>query len=263
MTNSEIKIVPAAIKLLLLDSITAVLLFASSGTFAWPGPWIILGMDLFYLTVLLVIGMKYFPETVKARSQTRFVHIWDKIAILIYILGFYSGYVIAGLDTRYFLSEVHPLIFAAGIFLYTAGIGITFWVLAANPYATGSSRVQADRNQKVISSGPYRILRHPMYFATILFAIATPLVLESVWAFLPAPLVVCSFIYRCYREDTMLQKSQIQDAPLYLVTIEQRIRRHTFLKPHGPLHRLRDRQHFREHVPGLPGSHRIIPSPAG
>ena len=148
--------------------------------------------------------MKYFPETVRGRAQTKFIYSWDKIAIVVYSISFYSQYLIAGLTYRFSISTFHPLLYVIGFLLYMIGLGITFWVLAINPFATGSSRIQEERNQKLISKGPYRLIRHPMYFSTIIFTLSTPLILCSIWAFIPAPIVIGSFIYRCKKEDTLL-----------------------------------------------------------
>ena len=154
--------------------------------------------------ILVTVGKKHFPETVHGRAQTKFVHSWDKIAILIYSISYYSQYLISGLTYRFSISEFHPLLYVPGVLLYMAGFGITFWVFAVNPYATGSSRIQEERNQELVSNGPYRIIRHPMYFSTIIFTLSIPLILCSPWAYIPTPIVVGSFIYRCFREDRML-----------------------------------------------------------
>ncbi len=198
------KICSTLVKYLLLSFISLALLIISSGTFFWIGAWTIFGFDCLYLFIIITVGMKYFPETVHSRAQTKFVHTWDKIAISIYLISYYSQYLISGLTLRFSVSSFHPLSYAMGILLYGIGLGLTFWVFANNPYATGSSRIQEDKNQKVISTGPYRLIRHPMYFAMIFFTLSVPLILCSVWAFLPAPLVVGSFIYRCHKEDTLL-----------------------------------------------------------
>jgi protein-S-isoprenylcysteine O-methyltransferase Ste14 len=180
------------------------LLIVSSGNPLWIGAWTIFGFDCLYFIVLLTIGRKHFPETVHGRAQTKFVHTWDKAAILIYSISYYSQYLISGLTYRFSVTTFQPNLYIPGIILYAIGFGITFWVFAVNPYATGSSRIQEERNQKLVSSGPYRIIRHPMYFATVIFTLSIPLVLCSLWAYIPAPVVIGSFIYRTYREDAML-----------------------------------------------------------
>jgi len=198
------KIFNTLIKYLLLSLVTLTVLIISSGNLFWIGAWTIFGFDCLYLFIIITIGMKYFPETVLGRAQTKFIYTWDKIVILIYIISYYSQYLISGLTLRFSISTFHPLLYVIGILLYAIGLGITFWVLATNPYATGSSRIQEERNQKVISKGPYRFIRHPMYFAIIIFICSIPLILCSIWAFIPAPVVFGSFLYRCDKEDKLL-----------------------------------------------------------
>ena len=168
----------ALVKYLLVSFVSLGVLLISSGNLSWIGAWTIFGFDCLYLFVLITIGSKYFPETVFSRAQTKFIYTWDKIAILIYSISYYSQYLISGLTLRFTISTFNPLLYAIGILLYAIGLGITFWVFATNPYATGSSRIQEDRNQKLISKGPYRLIRHPMYFSTIIFTLSVALILS-------------------------------------------------------------------------------------
>jgi len=183
------------VKYFLTILISFALLIGSSGKFFWIGAWTIFGFDCLYFIIMVTVGKKHFPETVQSRAQTKFEHTWDKIAILIYGIGFYCQYLISGLTFRFSISTFHPLSYGFGILLYVIGFGITFWVFAVNPYATGSSRIQEDRDQELVTKGPYRIIRHPMYFATIIFTLSIPLILCSVWAYIPAPIVIGSFIW--------------------------------------------------------------------
>jgi protein-S-isoprenylcysteine O-methyltransferase Ste14 len=199
-------IIKGLFKYLLTYCITMLALFLSSGTISWSGAWIIIGFSLFYMTFLFTFGMKYFPETLLVRAKTTFVYSWDKAAILIYTISFYTLYIIAGIDFRYSWSSFPLAIIILGICMYFLGLLITFWVLATNPYATGSARIQKDDAQKVITSGPYKFVRHPMYFTTVMFAISTPFILDSVWATIISPIIILTFMFRCYKEDILLQK---------------------------------------------------------
>lgn len=203
-TQEKAVVTSALVKYLGVTVVTVSLLFVSAGTVAWAGAWIILGFGILYLVSVATVGMKYFPETVLGRSQTRFVHSWDKRAIIVYSLGYYTQYVISGLDFRYGWSDAGPALVAAGTLLYAAGMALTFLVLFTNPFAIGSARIQAERNHHVVSAGPYRIVRHPMYSSSILFAVGAPLILGSLWALLLSPMVIGSFVYRCAKEDAML-----------------------------------------------------------
>ena len=79
--------------------------------------------------------------------------------------------------------------------------------MTVNPHFEKTVRIQDDRNHRVIESGPYRIVRHPGYTATLLgFVLATPLLLGSWWAFIPAILAMLCFIIRTVLEDLTLHK---------------------------------------------------------
>jgi len=198
-------IATALVKYFIVNCFGLAILLLCSGNLLWTGAWTIFGFALFYIAVTLTIGIKYFPEIVSGRSENKYEHSWDKIAVMIYSAGFYLLYIIAGFDSRYSWSSLHTIFFIIGLILYSFAMINTFWILASNPYAVGASRIQKERNQRVISHGPYRFIRHPMYFNVIIFAVGTPLLLESVWALIPAPIIIGSFIYRCYKEDTLLQ----------------------------------------------------------
>jgi len=153
---------------------------------------------------MLTIGKKYFPETVRGRVQTTFEYTWDKVAMLIYSLGFYLMYLIGGLTLRFSISSFDLISYLTGILFYIFAFTIIFWVFAVNPFAIGSARIQKERDQKLITKGPYRIVRHPMYFALIFFTLSIPLILSSAWAFIVTPIIIGNFIYRCYKEDNLL-----------------------------------------------------------
>jgi len=198
------KVIFAFIRLLLVHLISLEIMLLSAGNPRWIGAWTIFGLSAGYSLLMITIGMKLFPQTVIGRAESRFVHRWDKIALQLYITGLYSQYIIGGLSTRFSISEFHLRSYAVGVAFYMIALGITTWIFLTNPYAIGSSRIQNERNQRVISNGPYRLLRHPMYFTVIITSLSTALILCAPWALLSSLIVIGAFIYRCYREDAML-----------------------------------------------------------
>ena len=115
--------------------------------------------------------------------------------------------IVAGLDAgRYAWSAFPPalqLIGGAGLVLS----GWTIWrVLAENTFASRYARIQDDRGQTVVSSGPYRHVRHPMYAAIIVLMVCIALALGSWWAVIPAGLIGVLFVLRTALEDRMLHE---------------------------------------------------------
>ena len=84
-------------------------------------------------------------------------------------------------------------------------LGLGLWAIGSNAFFSGTVRIQEDRGHKVITGGPYRFVRHPGYVAAILFGLATPVLLSSLWAFIPAAITVVFIIVRTALEDRTLQ----------------------------------------------------------
>lgn len=136
----------------------------------------------------------------------------DKLDAIIAILGFISfypaTYIVAGidavrLDNAIFISNFYMV---AGLIVHVIGYSISMWAVLVNPYFSTVVRIQEDRGQKVISSGPYSIVRHPGYIGIIVAHLALPIIFGSAWSLLPTILGAILFVYRTGREDLELQK---------------------------------------------------------
>jgi protein-S-isoprenylcysteine O-methyltransferase Ste14 len=91
-----------------------------------------------------------------------------------------------------------------------AGLAVAFlfasWAMLSNTYASRTVRIQSDRGHQVVTAGPYRYVRHPMYVGVILSVMSIPLILRSWWAIIPAVLIVILFFIRTGLEDRTLKK---------------------------------------------------------
>jgi protein-S-isoprenylcysteine O-methyltransferase Ste14 len=114
--------------------------------------------------------------------------------------------IVAGLDRRGGWSPAMPLALQL-VALAVAVLGglLTIWAMASNRFFYGTLRVEPDRGHTVASTGPYRALRHPGYAGAILFQLATPLWLGSLWAIIPAALTAGAIVVRTALEDGALQ----------------------------------------------------------
>jgi protein-S-isoprenylcysteine O-methyltransferase Ste14 len=114
---------------------------------------------------------------------------------------------IAGLEARFFGSHAFSLLFeVAALVVVLAGYALGAYALIENRYFSGMVRIQVERGHQVVSSGPYRWMRHPGYAGALLAYLATPLLLDSRWAFLPAALITIVLIIRTGLEDRTLQE---------------------------------------------------------
>jgi protein-S-isoprenylcysteine O-methyltransferase Ste14 len=130
---------------------------------------------------------------------------FDKIILPIYF-GFSLGtLLVAGLDRRMGWSDPMPAVLVAiGIGIFTVMHFIPAWTMLTNTFASSVVRIQSDRAHQVISTGPYRYVRHPMYASGIFILLTMPLFLESWWALIPAALAALLMIIRTWFEDRML-----------------------------------------------------------
>jgi protein-S-isoprenylcysteine O-methyltransferase Ste14 len=132
---------------------------------------------------------------------------WDNIIMAIYTLLLIVMIVVAGLDSGRFNWSPTPL---TAKLIGTTGLLFAMFVIwrvmAANTYLSERVRIQEERGHKVITSGPYRYVRHPMYVGIIIAALSTPLVLDSWLALFPGGLIAILFVIRTFLEDRTLHE---------------------------------------------------------
>ncbi|MBL8096791.1 MAG: hypothetical protein JNL73_21625 [Anaerolineales bacterium] len=184
----------------------AVLLFAPAGSLTWGWAWVLLGL---YLAGSLLAGslvLRIHPETIAARAETTGQRGWDRIVSGLWALAMVATLAVAGLDVRWGWSdrlalELH-LIGAAG---FAGGLGLFMWAMVSNAAFATVSRIGPADEHRVCSSGPYHWIRHPGYFGAIVQAFATPLLLGSLWAFVPGVAAGLAMLARTALEDAMLR----------------------------------------------------------
>jgi protein-S-isoprenylcysteine O-methyltransferase Ste14 len=132
---------------------------------------------------------------------------WDKIVLGLFGTMYLAIVIVAALDAgRFRISEMPFWLWPVGAMMYCFFLIVTTWAMAVNPFFEKTVRIQHDRGHKVIDSGPYRIVRHPGYLATIIgFIFATPFLLGSWWAFIPTCIAAASIIIRTFLEDRTLR----------------------------------------------------------
>jgi protein-S-isoprenylcysteine O-methyltransferase Ste14 len=183
----------------------AVFLFGAAGRIDWTAAWLVIVFFTGFLVRFIAWGLRHEPDLIRERSQVASnVKIWDKVINGLDALLLFSLMVVAGLDVRFGLSDVAIALQVVGFTGFVAAVYAIWRALAENPFASRYARIQDDRGQKVIRSGPYRIVRHPMYAAIILLMVCLPLTLGSWWALVPGVLICALFVLRTALEDRML-----------------------------------------------------------
>lgn len=113
--------------------------------------------------------------------------------------------VVAGLEARRG-SSLPPALLAAGLPILAAGLSLSGWAAAVNPFFEGTVRIQPERGHRVVDAGPYRLVRHPGYLGLALWALASPLLLLSARALAPAALAAAWVALRTALEDALLRR---------------------------------------------------------
>jgi protein-S-isoprenylcysteine O-methyltransferase Ste14 len=184
------------------------LIFLTAGTLDYWQAWVFLTIYLgasvlmvLYLTKkdreLLARRMRSGPFAEKERAQ--------KAIMLCATLGFIALLVIPALDRRMQWSHAPPLAAILGDALVLAGWLITFAVLRANSFA--SATIEIAIGQTVVSTGPYAIVRHPMYSGSLLLLLGTPLALGSYWGLVVVPATLVFLLWRTFDEERFLRKN--------------------------------------------------------
>jgi protein-S-isoprenylcysteine O-methyltransferase Ste14 len=184
--------------------IIMIILFISAGSMNWIWAWVyfILGV-----LILIINGLVLDPELVAERGKKKDnIKKFDRIITTVNIIPVSSIIILSGLDKRFgWTGNPAMVYYIAGIILMILGNALFTWAMAANKYFSTSVRIQTDRDHKVAEGGPYTWVRHPGYTGYILFTFATPMILGSLWALIPAGVTLILFIIRTILEDNTLQ----------------------------------------------------------
>lgn len=185
----------------------AAILFLSSWEWDWVMAWFLVGIQIMVFIInSQLVDKELIDERSKFKENTKS---WDRI--LLPILRINVGLVlllIAGLDKRlgWTTPPLSLPIQLVGMGLHVLGQAVLSWSMASNRFFSDAVRIQTDRGHTVESRGPYRYVRHPGYVGGILYALGVPLMLGSLWAFIPGGLGILIIVTRTVLEDKTLQE---------------------------------------------------------
>jgi protein-S-isoprenylcysteine O-methyltransferase Ste14 len=161
------------------------LLFLAAGTLNWPAAWIFLAvMVAFSLVGGLALG-RHDPELLRERLAApvqKDQPTADKVPLVIILLVIFGSLALMALDAaRFGWSAVPPWVQGVGALILLIGIWICYRTMRENSFAAPVVKIQRDRGQTVITTGPYAHVRHPMYSGALLYFVGTSLLLGSWW----------------------------------------------------------------------------------
>lgn len=213
MTDTENKLQPSGLKALkrkmvvfpgVVLLVLAVLIFLPAGTFRyWQG--------YVYIAVLIgpmVLVVSYFfkkdPRFLERRMRIKERDTQQKKIVSVSFLFFLAGYVLPGIDHRFGWSDIPTALVLMADLLVLAGYLFIFYVFTVNSYA--SRVIMVEKDQRLVSTGPYSIIRHPMYLGSIVLFMSTPIALGSYWGVIPFIAVPVSLVFRILNEEKVLSE---------------------------------------------------------
>jgi protein-S-isoprenylcysteine O-methyltransferase Ste14 len=185
----------------------ALLLFLAAGTVDWIAGWAMVIVIAGWVIATAIVVIPHYPELLAERvGPKKGAKTWDTVVLSLYGVTMMVMWIVAGLDQRYgWSSGIEPVAQIGAMLLVIAGHALVVWAIGVNAYFSQVVRIQTERGHIVVSSGPYRYVRHPAYAGAILLALGAPIMLGSWWALIPGAICAVLMIVRTALEDRTLQ----------------------------------------------------------
>ena len=194
----------ALLKFLAGVILVGLLIFLPAGTLTYWNGWLLMGLLFIPMCIAGVVMLIKSPDLLKNRLNAKEKESEQKLVVLASGVLFLAGFILSGLTFRYGWLPLPTWVIIAASAAFLFGYGLYAEVLRENAYLSRTIGVQ--EGQKVVSTGLYGVVRHPMYLATIVMFLSIPLVLGSLIAFfvfLPYPLVL---VFRIRNEEQVLEE---------------------------------------------------------
>lgn len=186
-----------------------VLLFWPADNWLWPQAWAFLAIFSLCSALFCIWLWRRDPDLLAARmgslvqrGQSR----WDQVFMALVLVGWNVWLVLMALDAeRWHTSDMPVWLEVVGALLILLGFAATVPVFRANSFAAPVVRVQEERGQRVIDTGPYALVRHPMYAAALLYLLGVPLLLGSWYGLIGTALIALGISWRAVKEENVLK----------------------------------------------------------
>jgi len=188
----------------------ALALMWPAGTWHWWEAWVLVGLWVAFVVTTIIFLSHHDPALLAERMK--FVPVqkgqknWDKILMSLFFIAGIGLYIVPGFDVvRYEWSEALPVwMEILAMILHLPCFLFIGWVMRENTFLSVVVKIDDERGHQVITTGPYALVRHPMYSAVIILLFAVPMALGSRFGLIPAVLLVVMIIVRTYFEDRTL-----------------------------------------------------------
>ncbi|WP_038368060.1 isoprenylcysteine carboxylmethyltransferase family protein [Bosea sp. UNC402CLCol] len=185
------------------------IIFGAAGTTDYAGGWLYLGLMVALSILFGAIMARIDPGLLRERLKSpvqKDQPLADKLVLVPILLLIFGGMGFMAADAaRWHWSMMPPSVQWAGCGLLLAALVFVYWVMRTNSFAAPVVKIQKDRGQAVISTGPYALVRHPMYFGSLFYIAGTSLVLGSWWGLATVPILALLFSIRIGIEEQALR----------------------------------------------------------
>ncbi len=200
----------AILRFALVVLLQPAILFGAAGRLDWLAGWIYMGLFLFVSLGSRVLIQRKNPDLIAERAGSMDrgdVSPADKaIVSLIAIFGPMVGLLVSGLDHRFgWTPPLPPAVPWVALILSTAGLLLGTWAMLENRFFSAVVRIQKDRGQTVVTTGPYSFVRHPSYAGGAISFLFIPFFLNTLWALIPSGFIILGYLLRTILEDRTLQ----------------------------------------------------------
>ena len=187
----------------------ALVLFVSAGTIRWMAGWCFLILYFGFVIALSLWLLRHNPALLTERitgignaGQQR----WYKVVFAVAVVIFLAWLVLMPMDAvRFHWSHIPLLVQAAGAAIFILSLWLLFLPFRENSYLSPAVRIQTERGHTVVTTGPYRYVRHPMYAATLVFIVGTTLLLGSWYGLVGGMVIVIAMAIRAVGEERLLR----------------------------------------------------------
>lgn len=200
-------------------------LFLAAGTIAWLAGWVFLVLFFSFVFALTFWLFRYNPGLLRERMTVSQPDqkVWDKVFFLLMSVSFIIWLVLMPLDAvRFRWSHVPLWLQVVGAVILVGSFFLFFLTYRENSYLSPVVRIQKERGQTVVSTGPYHYVRHPMYAAAFLLMFGTSLLLGSWYGLLWAMILIGMLARRAVLEERTL-RAELQGYDTYMAQVKYRL----------------------------------------
>lgn len=222
----KVNVLQLIIRTMATTVLFALALFLPAGTISWWAGWAYLVLVFGFAIALTFWLLRFNPDLLAERltgigkPDQKF---WDKVFLSVLALVSFAWLLLMPLDAvRFRWSHVPLWIQWGGALLLLASFYIFYLTFRENSYLSPAVRVQKDRGQTVISTGPYRYVRHPLYAGFVLFALGTTLLLGSGYGLFGALLLIAMIAWRAVQEERVL-RDELAGYSDYMMQVRYRL----------------------------------------